>query len=156
MALDMGKPKPLGDAVKPELSRLADIGDRLVVGVTTRVTSRKCGNLGTVCAALVLVYDRLNAHKSISLGEFPDVFRTDVYLVWPNERAVADKHLAEEVLVVQSLPVGLVQIARTIENAAFAGVKHDIDLVAVKRLRRDNIVYRFHRAFRVLNAVDRS
>ena len=52
------------------------------------------------------------------------------------------KHLTEEVLVVQFLPIGLVKIARTVENAAFAGVELDIDLVAVKRLCRDTEAYR--------------
>ena len=78
------------------------------------------------------------------MGEFPNVFRPDVDLVRPYESAIADKHLPKEIFVVESLPVGFVEIARAIENATLAGVELDIDLVVVKRFCSDNIVYRFH------------
>jgi len=74
------------------------------------------------------------------LGELPDVFRTDVDLVRPHERTIPDTNHAEEVVVIQLLPIWLVEVAGAVEYAALAGVEFDIDFVPVERPCRDNVV----------------
>ena len=78
-------------------------------------------------------------------GKLPNVLGPDVDLVRPHERPVPDKHLPEERLVLQTTPIGLVEIARTVEDGLLAGVERDIDLVAVQRFRGHYVVDDFHR-----------
>ena len=117
----------------------------VAAGRTLRRRSSVCViSVAAVPSHLPLLVTERRKRKSIALGKFPNILRTNINLVRPHESAIADEHLPEEILVVESLPVGLVEIARTVENAALAGVELDIDLVAVKRLCSDNIVYHLH------------
>ena len=98
---------------------------------------------------LVLAHSRLRftgrqTRKSVALGEFPDVFRTDVDLVRPHERTIPDANHAEEVVVFQLPPIWLVKVAGAVEYAALAGVEFDIDFVPVKRPCRDNVMQCIH------------
>ena len=81
---------------------------------------------------------------SVALGVLPDVFRTDVDLLRPHERTMPDTNHAEEVDVIQLLPIWLVEIAGAVEYAAFAGVEFDIDFASVERFCRDNVVQHIH------------
>ena len=62
-------------------------------------------------------------------------FWADVDLAWPHERPIPHKHLIEQRLVAKTPPIGLVQVARTVEYGLLAGVELDIDPVAVQRFR---------------------
>ena len=82
--------------------------------------------------------------QSVALGELPDVFRANVNLIWPHERAIPDANHAEEVVVFQLPPIWLVKVAGAVEYAALAGVEFDIDFVPVKRPCRDNVMQCIH------------
>ena len=54
----------------------------------------------------------------VTNGEFPHVLGTDVNLARPHQSAISHKYLVEERLVVQTPPIGFVEITRTVEDGA--------------------------------------
>ena len=82
--------------------------------------------------------------KSIAFGKFPDIFGADIDLVRPHKSPVPDANHAEEIAVVQLLPIWLVEIAGAVEDSPLASVELNIDLVTVERSRRNYVMQRFH------------
>ena len=80
----------------------------------------------------------------MSFREFPDVLRTNVNLVRPNNRTVADKRLLEERQIIQPTPVRFVEIASAVKNTFLPVVEFDIEFVAIHWLHRNYIVNDFH------------
>ena len=76
--------------------------------------------------------------------KFPDIFRSDINILSPNQRSIVNSHSVKESNVIQLAPIGLIQIARTVKNSTFAGVEYHGDLVTLQGLSRNYIVQLFH------------
>ena len=61
---------------------------------------------------------RSRRRSTVAFGEFPHVLGTDVNLARPHQSAMSNKHFVEERLVVQTPPIGFVEVTRTVKDGA--------------------------------------